>query len=210
MTATAAAEATAPPIPPPEPETTADNSRPRRWTVEEFFRAARLGLFRPDERLELLSGEIIEKMTQNPPHAVALNKSIPVFSRVIAGQDCHLRVQAPLALSDDSAPEPDIAVIAGSPDNYATKHPAPGDVLLLVEISDATLHLDRRRKAALYAAAGINEYWILNLIDRRLEVHRDPSNGAYQVITLLGETQTISPLAAPQATLRVADLLPAP
>jgi Uma2 family endonuclease len=99
-------------------------------------------------------------------------------------------------------------MLRGDIRQYATRHPAPEDVLLVVEVSDATLGFDRSRKARIYAESGIPEYWILNLIDRYLEVHREPQNGAYQSITVFPEAGTVSPLAAPAAAVAVGDLLP--
>lgn len=184
--------------------------RPRRWTREEYYRAAELGLFRPDERLELLEGEIIQKMTQNPPHTTSLSLSLVALESAFAGRGYFVRIQAPISLPGDSEPEPDLAVVAGCPRDYQTQHPVAANVLLLVEVSDTTLGFDRRRKAAAYAAAGIREYWIVNVIDRQLEVHRDPSGSAYGLVTVHAPTDSVSLLGAPQATIPVADLLPSP
>ena len=210
---TAVAVVAPPAIPscsPPAPASLQDGARRRRWTRDEYYRAAELGLLRPEERLELLDGEIVEKMTENAPHSSGIRRTRTQAEVAFAGVPCFLSEQHPVTLPDDSEPEPDLAVVVGRIENFDNRHPGPADLLLVLEVANTTLGYDRGPKAAAYAAAGIREYWILNLIDRRLEVHRDPSNGAYQVITLLGETQSVSPLVAPQATLRVADLLPAP
>lgn len=144
----------------------------RRWTREEFERAGELGLFQPGERLELIGGEVISKVTpQKSPHATAIRLTTRELERVFsAGHD--VRVQLPLALSRFSEPEPDIAVVAGSPRDYANGHPTTA--ALVVEVADSTLKLDRGPKASLYAQAGIAEYWIINLRDQVLELHREP------------------------------------
>jgi Uma2 family endonuclease len=186
-----------------------EDLRPRRrWTREEYYRALDLGLFKPGERLELLEGEIYPKMSENPPHATALKLAEIAIARAFALVQGHASTQHPISLPGDSEPEPDIAMLRGDIRQYATRHPAHEDVLLVVEVSDATLAFDRTRKAHIYAESSIQEYWILNLIDRCLEVHRDPQNGAYQSITALAEDAIVSPLAAPAAPIMVRDMLP--
>jgi Uma2 family endonuclease len=203
-------------IAPPIVEETAPASLPapdsgirvRRWTREEFYRAAEVGLFGPEEHLELIEGEVIEKLGENPPHVLALKLMEAALARTFALVDCHLHSQHPISLPDGSEPEPDVAVIARGIRQYLNRHPLPEEVLLIVEVSNTTLAFDRARKAALYATAGIPEYWLLNLIDRRLEVHREPLNGVYQNILLLAATQSVAPLSVPETPIAVADLLP--
>jgi Uma2 family endonuclease len=182
-------------------------AHPRRWTREEYHRAADLGLFGPDERLELLDGEIIEKVTQRPLHAAWVERTRRVLAQAF-GSGHYVRSQAPLVLSRQSEPEPDVVVIPGSEEDYLREHPSATDVLLLVEVSDTTLRLDRQRKRPAYARAGITEYWILNLRDCQLEVYREPSRSRYRGLTIHREGEQVSPLAAPTATIHVADLLP--
>jgi Uma2 family endonuclease len=181
--------------------------RPRLWSRQEYHRAAELGLFGPDERLELLDGEILKKMTVNPPHAFAVGR---VFKLVAAafGAGFHARQQQPLVLNDRSEPEPDVVVVVGEDGDYATDHPTAQHTRLLVEVADTTLHHDRTRKLPAYARAGIVEYWILNLVERQLEVYRSPSRGRYRDETIYKEGDTVSPQHAPDAVIRVADLLP--
>jgi Uma2 family endonuclease len=111
-------------------------------------------------------------------------------------------------LNDGSEPEPDIAIVVGEEDRYDFDHPQPADIVLLVEVSDTTLRFDRGKKRSAYARAGIVEYWILNILKRQIEVHRDPRGSRYRSVTILHEQDTVSPLGAPHATVRVADLLP--
>jgi Uma2 family endonuclease len=182
--------------------------RPRRWTRDEYYRAAELGLFRPGERLELLDGEIIQKMSpQKEPHAVGVASATQILIYAF-GSGHHLRVQLPLVLNGRSEPEPDLVVVAGGPSDYLRGHPRAADARLLVEVADTTLRYDRGRKRAAYARAGVQEYWIVNLPERQLEVYRDPSGARYRSLTVYGEQETVTPLAAPQASVRVSDLLP--
>jgi Uma2 family endonuclease len=179
----------------------------RLWTREEFHRAADLGLFRPEERLELLDGEIIDKMTQNTPHATAVARAGRLLASAF-GPGYHCRPHSPIVLSEISEPEPDVVVVPGEEFDYLDDHPGPDQIRLLVEVAETTLRFDRTRKRAAYARAGIAEYWILNLVHRQLEVYRDPSRGRYRDERVYKEGDTVSPLQAPDAVIRVADLLP--
>jgi Uma2 family endonuclease len=179
----------------------------RRWTVAEYFRAAEAGVFDPEERLELIEGEIFRMSPQDSPHTTALDLTEDVL-REIFRSGYRVRTQKPLAIAADSVPEPDIAVVRGSVRDYAKAHPTTA--VLVVEVADSTVWYDRNRKAPLYARAGIPEYWILNLRERALEVHRNPDqlSGKYQEITRCQEEGAISPLAAPTASISIRDLLP--
>lgn len=180
----------------------------RRWTVEEFQSAARFGLFRPEERLELLDGEILEKRPPDPPHSSATGLVDDVLRRAFAGVDGFIRTENPVVLPHASQPEPDVAVVRGQRRDFASRHPSPADLLLVVEVSFSTLADDRGIKARLYAEAGIAEYWIVNLRDRQLEVHRTPQNGIWTQTFVVATGNSVAPLAAPGATVAVADLLP--
>jgi Uma2 family endonuclease len=184
--------------------------RRRRWTRKEYYRAAELGLLRPDERLELLDGEIIQKVSpQKTPHAYVLSRGARLLADAF-GPGFYVRQQLPLVLSIWSEPEPDLLVVPGTEVDYLSSHPKARDVQLLAEIADTTLRLDRGRKRAAYARAGISDYWIVNVPERRLEVYRNPSGSRYLSVTLYTEEEIVSPLAASQAQIRVADLLPPP
>lgn len=187
---------------------------PRRRPVTrlEFEHLARIGFFGPDEHVELIEGDIVEKMTQNSPHATAVRRAETVLGRVFS-QGFDVRPQLPLALGPNSLPEPDIAVVPGSYDDYEAAHPTTA--VLVVEVSDTTLAGDRTIKAGLYARAGIGEYWIVNLPERLLEVYREPValpgqplGHTYRQTLRLGDADTVTPLAAPGAFLAVTDLLP--
>ena len=182
----------------------------RRWTRQEYERMGELGLFRPDERVQLLDGEIVTMTPQNSPHAAAIGKTERVLARVF-GDAYWIRIQMPIVLDPDSEPEPDVAVVSGTPADYVQEHPRTAE--LIVEVSDSTLALDRERKTLLYARVGIPEYWIVNLPDRCVEVHREPVASTqpaphYRVRLQLGPSDSIATLAKPDFSLRIADLLP--
>lgn len=197
------------------PDSSNDRPVPRHWTRDEVYRAMESGIIRSDERLELIHGELFQKMTQNPPHVTAVLKTQKALGTLFAS-GYHVRTQAPLTLANDNEPEPDVMVVRGELEDY-TDHPTPADVVLVVEVSDSTLGTDRRFKGSVYAEAGIAEYWVENLQNRTLEVYRDPAPLAdapfgfgYHTLTVYADTDTITPLAAPQSSIRVADLLPRP
>jgi Uma2 family endonuclease len=179
----------------------------RRWTVAEFHRAADAGVFGPEERLELIEGEIFRMSPQNRPHMVAVRLALSALEAIFQA-GWVVFVQMPLSLGETSQPEPDLWVARGEARDYIDGRPVTAE--LVVEVSDTTLGFDRTQKAALYARAGVADYWILNLPERCLEVHRkpDPATGRYQEITRHGEDGTISPLAAPAGSIAVRDLLP--
>lgn len=133
------------------------------WTVEEFERLFEAGFFAPDAKYELIEGEVWEKMTQKTSHAVAVTLAQYLLADVF-GVAFVVRVQLPLVFGQSSKPEPDVAIVSGSPRDYLENHPTTA--VLIVEISDTTLIPDQQTKAALYARAGVGEYWIVNLPER--------------------------------------------
>ncbi len=192
-----------------------DAARPRRkkWTRDEYYRLADGGFFR-HRRVELINGEIIEMPAVRDLHVAAVELAGRVLRRVFDEGEFCTRIQAPLHLLGRSAPEPDLAVVRAGPRDFIGKgHPA--SALLVIEVSDTSLRYDQTRKAHLYAAAGLLDYWIINLIDGRLEVRRDPAPDPakhlryhYASTLIVREGDVISPLSMPSATIRAADLLP--
>jgi Uma2 family endonuclease len=184
----------------------------RRWSRSEYDRMVEAGVFAPGERAELIDGEVVAVTPQGSLHAAAVGLAEQAL-RAAFGPAHHVRVQMPLALDPSSEPEPDVAVVAGSPRDYRDAHPA--SALLVVEVADTTLAHDRERKGSLYARAGVAEYWLVNLLDGRVEVHRAPVpepqacyGWAYREVQRSGAGELIRPLGAPQSVVRVADLLP--
>ncbi len=186
--------------------------RRRRYTREEFERGAELGFFGPEERLELIGGEVFEKMSpQKGPHATAISLLEAALRNVFSRDRFVVRVQLPLALGEDHEPEPDMAVVSGSIRDFTLQHPTAA--LLVVEVADTTLRYDRTLKASMYASAGIACYWIVNLVDRVVEVHLEPAPMSgepfghhYRSIT---RHPAGSMLAAPDGgVVAVADILP--
>jgi Uma2 family endonuclease len=182
-----------------------------QWTRSEYYTMAATGLF-DGKHVELIEGQVIEMSPMGSPHRTAviligeaLRKAFP--------SGYFVQVQSPLDLGEFSDPEPDVAVIAGAVRDYTDAHPTTA--VLIVEVADSSLTYDRTTKASLYAKAGLVEYWLLNLIDRQLEVHRHPiANAAvplgfgYAEVTQYNASEFVTPLTATSATIAIADLLP--
>ena len=181
--------------------------RTRRWTRDEYYKAYTSGLFGPDERLELIRGEIKEKMPQRPRHATGVRKLERVLLR-FENDAYHVRSQAPITLLNDSEPEPDLVVARGSLETFEERHPIAEELVLVVEVSDTTLTYDRTEKARLYAEAGIVEYWVLNVAGGYLEVRRDPEEGEYHSLQTIRSGGNIAPLFSLETPIRVAEFLP--
>jgi len=176
----------------------------RRWTREAYERLVEDGYFRPDERVELVDGIIYEMSPQKSWHATAI-QALREYLDPAFKEGYNLRFQMPLALSMDSEPEPDVAVVRGHWRDYRDSHPSTA--VLVVEVADTTLLYDRE-KGAIYAQAGIQDYWILNRDGACLEVYREPQNRTYRSRTVLKPGDFVSPLAEPKASIPVGDLLP--
>lgn len=173
-------------------------------SVEEYERLVVLGLFSPEKRVELIEGDIVEIMPQKPTHSVALDL-VEDAIRAICLVGYRVRTQRPLKLAT-SMPEPDLAVVQGEARTFLSSHPTTAD--LIVEVSDTTLEYDQTVKAAIYAAAGIEDYWIVNLNERTVEVRRQPGPSGYRSLQTFTATDAVSPLFNPTASASIADLLP--
>jgi Uma2 family endonuclease len=186
--------------------------RTRRWTRAEYDRLIALAAFQPDERLELLDGQLVVREPQGSRHAVAIELALRSLQRAF-GPAWRVRVQLPVALDADSEPEPDLSVVAGDPRGSSAAHPA--DPVLVVEVAETSLSFDREHKSGLYARGGVEDYWIVNLVDQVLEVYRapvlaphTPFGWRYAQCQILAAGASVSALAAPLAAIGVADLLP--
>lgn len=145
----------------------------RRFSVDEYHRLIEDGYFSSDERFELLEGFIVQKMPRDPVHDVAVEIAHELL-RARLPEGWRIRVQSAIT-TNDSEPEPDLAVVRGQPRDHMTAHPGPSDVALVVEVSNTTLRNDQTNKARVYARAGVRVYWIINLVDRRAEVYEEPT-----------------------------------
>lgn len=148
------------------------------FTVDEYYKMAEVGILTPEDKVELINGEIIRMSPSNSEHANAID--ILAKKLIIGiGDKAVVRVQNPVSIDKSSEPEPDIAIAVNRQEGYRQNHPQPKNIILVVEVSDSTLHFDREVKMLLYAEAGIPEYWIVNLQDEQVEVFRKPVKEQY-------------------------------
>ena len=176
-------------------------------TVEEFCRLADEGAFGPNAQVELVDGEVFEMLPVGPFHSNATRRLANYFAR-LGGERWLVDMQNPVLLNNRSQPQPDFTLLRPLDVEYDTRHPGPRDIILLVEVSESSLRFDRGRKLVAYAKAGIKEYWIVNLLKRRVEIYREPSpDGSYASVTRKQGDDLIAPAGFPDATMRVADLL---
>lgn len=172
-------------------------------TVDDVMAMVRCGILGEDDRVELLDGVLVEMSPQSPRHAAAVRRLTGLLAPVAAAAGLEVSPQCPLGVgSPISQPEPDLAVVpAGGWEAHA------GDALLVVEVSVSSRAVDLGRKAAIYAAGGIPEYWVLDLDARRLVVHRDPAGERYATVTAHTGGDTVGAIRLP-LTVAVAELLP--
>ena len=178
----------------------------RRFTLDEYHRMAEAGILQEDDRVELIRGEIVQMTPIGPDHASCVAR----LNHLLLGR-LHGRVvlwpQNPLIILPDSEPQPDIILLAWRDDFYRQSLPGPSDVALLVEVADSSLRYDRRVKGQLYAEAGLRDYWIVDVDGDAVEVHREPAADRFRRIERLSRPARLAPLAFPDVSLAVADIL---
>jgi Uma2 family endonuclease len=181
--------------------------RTRRWSRIEYERLIDLGVFQTGDPIELIGGELLVAEPQGAPHYTSIQKTARVLETAF-GPSWNVRTQGPMGLDEESEPEPDVAVVPGDPEDYGTSHPSRA--ALVVEVSESSLAFDRGHKGSVYARAGILDYWIVNLVDRVLELNREPASDAaapfgasYARREVLDPSRQVSPLAAPHASIHV-------
>jgi Uma2 family endonuclease len=182
---------------------------PHRFTVEQVESMIESGVLTKSDRCELIRGELIEKIVLGDPHMAAVKRLNRWFNRA-ADTQYVVGVQDAIKLKD-SRPEPDVTLLKYRADFYRSQTPTPADILLLIEVADSTLLLDKQVKLSLYAENGIQEYWIVNLIDDCIEVHRQPqSAGTYADRQVIRRGERLSPIALPDLSLSADDILGLP
>ena len=177
-----------------------------RFTVKEYYRMAETGVLRPDARVELLNGEIIDMSPIGPFHGGVTKLLNSLFSVAARGRWI-IAIQDPVRLDDQSEPQPDLMLLKPASDFYRHRHPQPEDVFLLVEVSDTSLTADREEKLPAYGRAGIAEVWVVNLADLTVEVYREPNFTGYGSRTILRAGDQAKPQAFPDVVVDVAELL---
>ena len=184
-----------------------DRATDSLYTVEAFFDLLKAGVLGEDDRVELLDGVIVAEPPMDPPHATGIGLAAEILGEGVRGRAV-VRVQAPLLLPPDSAPEPDVAVVPGVAKDYWERHPT--SALLVLEVSSSSLQQDRLSKSRIYAGDGIPEYWVVNLRDECVEIFRSPERAGrlYVDRRIAGRGEQIALLAFPDVRVSVDSLLP--
>ncbi|MBI4638735.1 MAG: Uma2 family endonuclease [Candidatus Rokubacteria bacterium] len=177
--------------------------RARRFTADEFERMVAAAIFRSDERLELIRGEIVEMSPISHRHSACVAN---LTKRLVTGvgDRAVVWIQGPARLAADSVPEPDLALLR--PRSYVTCAPRPGDTLLVIEVAETSLRYDRTDKLRLYAGAGVPEYWVVSVGDGWIEVYRSPQGDGYREHRRAEGGESVAPLAFPDVAVTVADV----
>lgn len=178
----------------------------RRFAVSEYHQMAEAGILGEDDRIELIDGEVTEMTPIGRRHAGCVNRLTQLFVKTF-GDDAVVTVQNPVVLSENTEPQPDLAILRPRPDFYAERHPTPEDVLLMVEVAETSADLDRRIKAPLYARNGISEAWLVDLEQETVTIYRDPAPGGYRTVRVVRRGEQLAPLAFPQRPLAIASIL---
>jgi Uma2 family endonuclease len=179
----------------------------RPWTVDEYYQMAKTGILQPDEKVELIAGQIIRNMTpQGSFHAAAITRTNRLLNQPVQPRFL-VRSQLPIQLDNRSEPEPDLALVKSDPLDYDDRHPKAEDVYLIIEIADSTLKTDLTLKKQVYAEAKIPDYGVLDLAKRQLYVYRQPTEEGYQQEQILSERQSIAPLFFPDFQVKIREML---
>lgn len=179
---------------------------PYHWTVDALYRAYNAGVFEDPQRLELIHGRIIRKMSQNAPHA-SLRRRLSRRLRGSMEPSFLVMEESPLRLALDGEPVPDLFIVTGTEEDYDQRHPTQSNAMLVVEVSDTTVTYDLGEKALLYAEAGIADYWVVLVNEAAIVRHRGPTPEGYKEVARLAGNDALSPLAAPEAVWTVDALL---
>jgi Uma2 family endonuclease len=176
------------------------------FTVEEYDTMIKAGVFDGKERVELIEGEFVKKMTQGDLHIGCINRLNYLLVPALLNQAV-VAVQNAVRINNFSAPEPDVAILRFRPDFYSGGKARPEDILLLIEVADTTVHSDRQIKIPLYARAEVPEVWLVNLLRKIIEIYTAPKNGKYQVVKKAGKSETLSPIVLPELKIKVSDII---
>ncbi|MBI4506726.1 MAG: Uma2 family endonuclease, partial [Chloroflexi bacterium] len=178
----------------------------RKFTVDEYERMGQAGILGEDDRVELIEGEIVEMTPIGHRHAGCVKRLNRLFSQEL-GTTAVIGIQDPVRLSEDSEPQPDVAVLRPRADLYASAHPTPADVLLLIEVAESSAEPDRRVKVPLYARGGVPEVWLVDLGGETVTVYRDPTPDGYRTERTVQRGETLAPAALPDLQVLSAEVL---
>ena len=181
----------------------------RLFTVDEYYKMAEIGILRPDERVQLIEGKIVQMPPIGPRHAFNVSRLTQLlFARSLDGAE--VRVQNSVRLANGAEPEPDLAIVRSHPDaprTYESRHPRSDDVLLVIEVADTTVTFDLGEKARMYSRHEVPDLWVVDLQGDRVVMHREPTPDGYASVTSIARGMAISALAFPELTFSADEIL---
>jgi len=180
--------------------------RTRRFTADEYQRMGEVGILSPDDRVELIDGEILAMSPIGTRHSATVDRATRLFVTRVGGRAI-VRIQGATRLNLYTEPQPDVLLLRPRDDFYSSAHPVPADVLLVVEVADSSLAYDRDVKSQLYARSEVAEYWLIDVNDGVLIRHTLPEAGTYRAVERLDSRARLSPALLPDLVIEVADLI---
>jgi Uma2 family endonuclease len=177
-----------------------------KFTVSDYYKMAKEGILSPDDRVELIEGEIVEMTPIGSRHFAAVNRLNRALVREVGDRGI-VSIQNPVFLSDRSMPQPDLVLLAPSQDDYESGIPGPDKAFLVAEVADSSLQYDTLTKIPLYAQSGVPEVWLVDLVLNRIEVYRKPSEGVFTDQQTFERGQSLSPLAFPDIVISVEEVI---
>jgi Uma2 family endonuclease len=178
----------------------------KRFTADEYERMGEAGILSRKDRVELIDGEIVAMSPIGPPHTACVDRTARTFFKLV-GDAAIVRVQGSVRLDFFTEPEPDVVLLKPRADFYASAHPGPADILLIIEIADSSIDYDREVKTGVYARKGVREYWVVDLNENVIWCYTNPERGAYQRLQRCESGQLIAPSLLPDFVVSPADLL---
>ena len=183
------------------------NTQVRPLTVDDYHRMIETGIIHEGEHIELISGQVLNMAAKGTRHTLCTRRLFKQLLNLI-GDRSDVQSQDPITLPNNSEPEPDVVVARLRTDDYANSHPAPADIILLIEVADSSLDFDRNTKLQIYAVAGISEYWIVNLIENRLEMYRQPEGSIYTNTQIILPPRLVNLPHFPELSLDLTAIFP--
>jgi len=178
----------------------------RRFTVDDYHRMAQTGILLPDDRVELIDGEVVAMSPIGSRHSACIDRATRALVILLMDRAI-VRVQSSVRLNRYNEPEPDLVLLRPQADFYASRIPGPADIFLIIEVAESSVDYDREVKAPLYAGAGVPEYWLADLNTRQLVGYSDPADGAYRTLRHHSPGESLAPVLLPECPIAVAELL---
>jgi Uma2 family endonuclease len=179
----------------------------RLWNLSEYHHLREKGILHPEEKIELIEGQLIKMSPKGTLHTAATRRIAKTLTNLLVNKAA-IYTQDPVELDDNSEPEPDVSIVKIDPNDYVTHHPQTEEIYLIIEVADSSLEYDCEIKAKLYAKSGIEDYWVIDVRERKLYLFRKPEKTGYQNKQILRETDLITPLSFPTISVKISELLP--